>query len=434
MTIRARFKRGTILLLLFLSWAWLIGATWSRVPFWPDADGYTSHVAEGRWVAHPPGYLLFVLAGHAFHLLGLPAYPAVQAASLLFTLGALPLLYRLFRRVCRPETALLLVAAFTFSWNVLLLSRTGTSHAGDFFSVSLLLLLATSPGLRAGQTGTCLAYGSAVVLCAGLRLTTAIMMVPLFLAVLLRNWKKANVWIAYVLAGLTVLALQLTVIRLSGGWEAYGSYSQAMHQVNRPSSIVLSGVNGATLLNIGRAFGWWGLSLSFLLLLPAAAIFRSRISTAASRSGWLAALHSDPQKTDVLLYGALSALGCLGMAASYLCTHPGYISAALPGTFACIAVFASLASPRLTWAIFGVYFVTTLAFFLLVRPFPRPAGAFQAAANGLLLQYTGHAVKNSLFKTTSVWLRDSGLEELVPENRKADLDREARQKEATSRP
>jgi len=393
-------------------WIALIATTWSTTPFWPDADGYTSHVAEGRWVAHPPGYPFFVALGHAFHALRLPAYPAVQAASLFLTLAALPLLFCLFRRACPVADALFLTMLFLFSWNVLLISRTGTSHAADYTSVSLLLLIATSPNFQAGKRTALALYGAAIALCAGLRLTTAIMMAPFFATVLLRYWKRPALWAAYAAAGAVVIAVQLAVIHLSGGWLAYREYSHAMHLGNLTSSLMLSGVNGATLLNLARTLGWW------LLSVPASAALLVFIP-------WKNLRLLSPAARDLLLYGGISALGCLGMAGLYLCTHPGYISGTLPGTFACLAALLPLARPAARVIMAVACLAAGPGLFLLARPFAPPRSPAQAAANGLLLQYSGAGMRQSLFKTTAGWLREAGYDRLVPEHRRRTLDEEA---------
>jgi len=401
-------------------WITLIFQTWSHTPFWPDAAGYTSHVAEGRWVAHPPGYPFFVALGHGFHGLGLPAYPAVQAAGLVLTLAALPLLFLLFRRTCPLSDATLLTIAFAFSWNVLLLSRTGTSHAADFASVSALLVLATSQKFREGKFSHLLLYGLAIVACAGLRFTTAIMMAPFFAVVLFRHRRTAGLWITCALAGLAVAIVQWLVIRLSGGWEPYCAYSHAMHLGNLPSSLLLSGINGATLLNLARTIGWWALSIGLLAIFPILVPWKKIPSLTLNQR-------------ELLFYGSASALGCLAMAGLYLCTHPGYLSAALPGTFACLSAILPLIA-RQAWktGVFASCLILDAGFFLLARPIAHPATSRQAAATGLLLQYTGSGMKNSLFKTTSLWLRDAGQDDIVPQHRREVLDSDAARHQSSS--
>ena len=120
-------------------WGVLVLYIWSPRHYWPDADGYLLHVAEGRWVAHPPGYALFVIMGRLFHVLGPPSYVSVQLVSLSLTVAGLFVLYRLMSQVLDSFLAQALTVAAAFSWVILLNVQTGTSHASDLFTVSLRL-------------------------------------------------------------------------------------------------------------------------------------------------------------------------------------------------------------------------------------------------------------------------------------------------------
>ena len=142
-------------LLFTILWCAVVAYLWSPKHYWPDADGYLLHVAEGRWVAHPPGYALFVMSGRLFHALGFPPYLAVQLTSLSLTVAGLSVLYRLMREILSPLYAQVLTIAAAFSWLTLLNVQTGTSHASDLFTVSLLLLGAVKlPGSRAALFST----------------------------------------------------------------------------------------------------------------------------------------------------------------------------------------------------------------------------------------------------------------------------------------
>jgi hypothetical protein len=243
------------------------------------------------------------------------------------------------------------------------------------------------------------------------------MMAPFFALVLWRHWRRAGLWITYALAGVSVILLQLLVIHLSGGWEPYSEYSRAMHLGNLTSSLLLSGFNGATLLNFARTIGWWALSFGILAIIPLHVPWKKNPALTLNQR-------------ELLLYGGASALGCRGMGGLVVCTHPGYVSAALPGTFACLAaVLPFIARPAWKTGVFVSCIVLDAGFFLLARPIPHPTTAGQAAANGLVLQYTGSAMKNSLFKTTSGWLRESGFDHLVPQHRREALDSEATKSE-----
>ena len=57
-------------LVFAIFWCAVVAYLWSPKHYWPDADGYLLHVAEGRWVAHPLGYALVVMSGRLFHALG----------------------------------------------------------------------------------------------------------------------------------------------------------------------------------------------------------------------------------------------------------------------------------------------------------------------------------------------------------------------------
>ena len=87
---------------LAVLWGSLVAYLWSPKHYWPDADGYLLHVAEGRWVAHPPGYALFVILGRLLHASGFAPYLSVQLASLSLTVAGLFVLYRLMRQVSDP--------------------------------------------------------------------------------------------------------------------------------------------------------------------------------------------------------------------------------------------------------------------------------------------------------------------------------------------
>jgi hypothetical protein len=128
-------------------------------------------VAEGRWVAHPPGYALFVMLGRLFHACGFAPYLSVQLSSVSLSVAGLFALYRLMRQVVDPFPARALTAAAAFSWLTLLNVQTGTSHASDLFTVSLLLLSAVKlPASRANAWGPDLLFAVSLFLCAGFRL------------------------------------------------------------------------------------------------------------------------------------------------------------------------------------------------------------------------------------------------------------------------
>ncbi|MCX7868310.1 MAG: DUF2723 domain-containing protein [Terrimicrobiaceae bacterium] len=390
-------------------WGLLIAAAWSPRPYWPDADGYTSHIAEGRWVAHPPGYPFFVAMGRAFHFAGLPPYEASQAASLVLCAAGVGVLFLVVRRVAGARSAAYAAGGVAFSWVVLLLAQTGTSHAADLLAVSLLLgalLRLSEPGARFAAAG----LFAALLLFAGFRLNTLIMMGPA-LAVAAwfhrSNWKF---WVACALAAAAVLGLQQWVVAQSGGAAEYTAYARAMHRANSASSLLLSGPTPAAFVNLARCGLWYVLAAAPLLALLAWGIRGGlRVGGAA------------------LAYGLASAAGVLAVTGLYLCTHPGYIAGALPGTaLAAAAVWRGRSWPGAAAAMLAAGPVL----FLALRPIEPVRSPREAAANGLLLQYGAASSRKSLFLTTSAWLVEAGFEDRVPAHRLEDLRQEAERKRA----
>jgi hypothetical protein len=390
-------------------WAALVFYMWSPRHYWPDADGYLLHVAEGRWVAHPPGYALFVMLGRLFHALGCSPYLAVQLASLSLTLAGLGVLYRLLRGFLNPLRAQALILAAAFSWAVLLNVQTGTSHASDLFTVSLLLLAAVKlPGSRANAWPADLFFALALFLCAGFRLTTFLMMGPLCLLVAWSNKCRASFWISCMLAAVAVVLWQAWVIFQTGGYAAYSAYAESMNAGNAPSSILLSGFTETTVLNVIRALLWAGLgSLPFLVLSVRAV-----------------SLPDSVQGRAALLYGLAASLVPLAGVALYLCTHPGYVVCLLPGAALVAATLVGARGRPFPWISFTTATAAVVAVFLLVSPFMPPAGKWQAVANGIFLQYSAQCSRLAIFNTTARWLRLAGLADEIPGHRATDLEME----------
>lgn len=407
-------KTGGIVVLAGL-WLMLVSLSWSSQPYWPDAAGYASHVAGNRWVAHPPGYPFFVWLGHGLHAAGLEAYPADQCASVLLTMAGVVAVYFLARRYCGSPRAVVLAAGLGFSWLTLTIVQTGTSHAADFFTVSFLLLAAIRLDPERPGWGREAVFGFAILVCAGFRFTTFLMMGPLLLCVAWENRRRVGFWVACAGAGLAVVLLQCWVIRESGGYAEYSAYSRAMHEGNAFSSVVLKGITPASLVNVFRAGLWIVLGAIVFLCI----------------GGWNARPVGGSERTAVI-YGAAASLGCFGVAAFYLCTHPGYLAAALPGLVLVAAVMwgrqpGAVGLPAICAIVLGP------VLFCVIRPYPAPRDRTQAIANGLLLQYGMTGARHGIFKTTSGWLREAGFEDEIPANRLEDLRSEDEKKGAAGR-
>lgn len=394
-------------LVLVCGWAALVLYMWSPRPYWPDADGYLLHVAEGRWVAHPPGYALFVILGRFFHALGCSPYVAVQVASLSLTVVGLVVLHQLLRQFLAPLHAMALTVAAAFSWSVLLNAQTGTSHAADLFTVSFILLAATRlPGADSKSAWSRdLLFGLSLFVCAGFRPAALIMLLPLCLLVAWNNRGRVSFWAACFAAVFVITAWQWWVIWQSGGYVIYSATVAGMNEGNARSSLIASGLTETSILNILRALLWVSLAtLPFLVVL----LSKGRQANVGR-----------PQ--PALLYG-LSAwlLPWLGVAL-YLCTHPGFAVTPVPGAALTAAALLAGVSTRFPWKTFTVAVALPLAFILAVSPIMPPARKWQAVANGLLLQYSANCSRQAVFNTTARWLRLGGLDAEIPAHRVRDL-------------
>ena len=372
----------------------VIALSWNSKPYWMDAHIYARSVAEGRWVVHPPGHLLFVAAGRLLSTFGFAdSYSALQVLTLLSTLGGMLVLYRLLREVISPLQSSLLVLAFALSWIPLLINHTGTSPTSDLLTAPLLLWAAVR--LTARPTGSAAAgFALATALCGGFRLTTLLMMGPLLLAVLWMNRRHGHVWVACAVSGLVLGLLQLLVIRLSGGWALYSFMLEKTSAINRPYSVLYAGFAPLPLFNLGRGLLWLVLAT---LGLPFA-LLRLR----APRP-W------NSRQRVLLLYGTLATAGPVAVCTLYLCEHPGYLAPALAGFYVCVAVAWDRAGGRLgfaKWPIVAI--VASLLLFFGMHYYRAPATRGQAVANSLLLQYSADGARQACHMTTAAWLRAAG--------------------------
>jgi hypothetical protein len=393
-------------------WLAIAVFSWSQQPYWPDAGGYAEHLAEGRFVAHPPGYLFFVLLGHGIHSVVATPYLATQLASFLLCLASFPMLLLLFSRAgAVAESMTYLLLAYGFSWILLITARTGTSHTADLLSCAFLLWAAIPIIKAETKARDWFLLGLAMVLVAGFRLTSFITQIPLLATLLLLNLWHPRLWATYAVSGLLIVGLQFLIIQLSGGWEPYSSYAAAMASGNRQASILLSGINTPTLLNSFRSLLWFAMSLGPMLL-------------------FIAFLKPSLLRDRIFWVGMVSAAGVLALTTLYLCTHPGYLLGALPGTFLAASrvwsAQSNLASRKklrhlcLGAAAFGC------TLFLALTPIIPPKTPPIAILNGVLLQYGFHGSRHSIFHTTSEWLLIYGFGGNVPAERIEEIQRQGR--------
>ncbi len=395
--------------LVAIVWLAIVGLSWSPHPYWPDADGYTLRVAQGQWVAHPPGYALFVIFGKAFHFLGMNPYLSIQFASLTLSILGILCSYFLFRMLLDTTASMLFSIATAFSWALLLNTQTGTSHSADLLTVSFLLYTALrlSKNKAGGEITwtSALWFGSALFLCAGFRLSTLLMMGPLLGVLAWHQRRNFRFWSAAILAAALITAWQIWVISEYGGYSVYSASVAGMNKDNAHSSLLISGPTQTAFLNILRALLWSGLTcLPFLLC----------VATARR-------IPSSSFEFTALVYGLAAFIGPFAGVSLYLCTHPGYVVSLIPGAALIAAAFTAHTDLKFARIPLFTGVAFTVFIFLIISPIAPMTKKWHAVANGILLQYSSISSREGIFYTTARWLRLADMDSEIPEHRKTDL-------------
>lgn len=389
----------------------------SPVPGWPDADEYPALIEQNRWVAHPPGYLPFVALAHGGALLLGNSYHATVAVGWVMALASIPCIYALCRKISGTVPGLWLATAYTFSWLPIMLGTTGTPHSADLLLPALLLCIVWSPSWKTGRASALMAFFLVFTLAAGFRLTTGIMLGPACAAAAWIHRRRAATWLGALLALACIWALQALSAKLWGEPGSFQTSAAHMHEGNKISSLWFAGINAATLLNVFRTALWALMAFPLAWALAAAG---TRTGLKSLFTGNLR--HGMPAQLAVTL---LCLLGPLGVTATYLATHPGYLAPVAaplfalsawivhhnPGVKARLLVAGTCASVALWAALwFGPWLVA------------RPEKPWQAAWNGLVGQYCSGARRAGTWKSLSSWLDFSGNRSLAPRERLQQID------------
>lgn len=394
---------GTILALVLFAFP----IPWPNTSFMPDALGYAEAVSEGRWVAHAPGYPLFVAFGRLVHLLVPDPVAAVQWASFALYSASLPLLYFSAKREIEAGDALILSAAYSVSWIPLYFSRSGTNHAADLFCVALMIFSVSAH--RFGERGdkNIWTYALGMVLAAGFRLPSFLMLAPFFAAVFFLNRRNPHIWIGYGVAAAAVLGIQAFTIMCFGGWQAFRERSAELASGTDATSVLLTGLSSQSGVNFSRALIWFG-----MVAAPFLPVWIASLPRASS-------LFRDPK----VVLAMASILGPLAVNALYLSTHPGYLAVAVPGTFWLVALlWKQLKFAR--WVRLNVIATAlfSISCFWGFTIFDPPGSVAQAVANGLFLQYSRDGIERRTWRPTAEWLVISGNRDLIPPTRRQSLD------------
>jgi hypothetical protein len=364
---------------------------------------------KGEWVGHPPGYPLFFALAHFLMACSFKAVYAQQSLSATAYLLSIPVLFALLQRFTESKRALLLTAAFTFSWIPFNIATSGTTHSSDLLFSGLFLLIVTSPGFRSGRISSFSLLFASLLLCGANRFTTVLMFVPLWLLLSLEHFRRPSWWVGWTVFGLGQTGLFLLITHLSGGWDAYREKVAVLREINGASSLLLSGLNPSTVLNFSRTFFWILVAALPLPLLILPWFLRKKPT--------LKECLSASYETKV---AAASLAGCLGLCSLYVCVHIGYLAPALPPLYLLMALVlnSKVLSQRTESAIIASSLILSFGLFYLMMPVQHPKNVKEAAANALLLQYSKQGLENPGWKSLSRWLLDEGLIEDVPEYRR----------------
>jgi hypothetical protein len=210
-----------------------------------------------RHQPHPPGYTLWVGLLKLLHAVE----PDLNTAQILlaqaFTAGAAVFVFLLGRRLAGPLTgacaALFLLAAPC----VLQGALTPTTYPVDLFTSALVGWFAVC--LYEGEDRLAPWAVAATALCAGVRLSGAVFMLPLLgLAVVHACRGKPRLWAATILAGFLATALWVVpLLQACGGYAEYERISQTQYTGAFTLTSVLYGASAGAHLRMAATVGTW---------------------------------------------------------------------------------------------------------------------------------------------------------------------------------
>ena len=417
-----RSERRTILAMagVLVAAAVLVVLSWSHAMYWPDSDSYWEALVHGRFVAHSPGYWLFLqIARVGWAITGDPFY-GLQLISAFFVILAVGLVAWLTWKIPAGRARSPIFALYVFSPAVLLLAGTATSHSTDFFIGALMAVLLLSDGWRKGTASAILCFGATLGLAGGLRSATLLLWVPLGVVAMIRFWKRPTFWVATVLGIAITGGTMACAIHAYGGIEGFRAATERLHTINASSSILHSGLIPSSMYNFARSafIIAWGMGPLWLLMIL------------AGRGLWKKVWEED---RVVLLPLLASIPGPVFVMLFYFGCHPGYLGPLLGTSVGLMLLLASKsdATGQTRLRNFGtVLAAIPLLMFLLMKPIEPVTRPWHAVANSLLLQYGMDATKRSVYFSTSEWLLDAKLEKWIPPGRVEEIE-ELRKKRET---
>lgn len=339
---------------------------WDSVNFALGMDQFDVRIHQ----PHPPGYLLYVLLGRLVNLLVGDANASLVWISVVFGGLVASVVYLLGRRLFdRTEATIgalfaLTGPAFWFYGGVAL------TYILEAFFVTAIALTCLET-LR-GNWQMALLSALLLGLAGGIRQTTLVLMLPLWLFSLRRCHWWASL-IAIFLVGLTVMAWLVPTIILSGG---LGPYLEASRSIGGGvlSNYELFSGGQSLLISLGP-FVRLGMYLVYGLMLGFVPLLYEVIKVLGSDRTWLSRWLCDDRVHVIALW----LIPNLALYAP-LVRAPGHTFSFMPALVlmaaAALVMFGhdlagwlSLSAGRLTRSLTGLILVVNVAFFLAAPPF-----------------------------------------------------------------
>lgn len=192
---------------------------------------------------HPPGYILFIAWGDLLNKLTHDPNMSFALTSVVAASGAVVVLYLLARRVFSDRQALIGAALFGASPLLWYYSRTALTYATESF-LGLLLVYLCWRIAEDGERRFIPASAVAIALAGGVRQSTLVLMLPLWLwSVSRHGWPAVRR--AILLAGGLCLLWLAPLVWLTGGLLSYVSLClELFGLVGEKTSIIFAGLGG----------------------------------------------------------------------------------------------------------------------------------------------------------------------------------------------
>ena len=286
-----------------------------------------------RHQPHPPGYILYVGWGRLLTWLLGDANWAFALTSVVAGSLAVALLYVLGRQMVGGRTALVAAALFATSPLVWYYSVVALTYAVEAFFLLIVACLCWR-ALQLGEGRPVIWAAVALGLAGGVRQSTLVLLLPLWLVVAVRTGRRTFVLGLTVLAGTCLLWL-VPLVYLAGGPRRYvQAGASLLGFVGEKTSVLYGGVQAVlgNLAQVGAGLVL-GLNLSLLAVGLALVMCRGGRRQLARREWLLLGLWAGPALATFVF-------GHIGQV--------GYLLLVLPALCLVVAVYVEALSQRLT--------------------------------------------------------------------------------------